>query len=160
MALAFIPNPNKLPQVDHVDEDKTNNNVSNLRWVTPSENVRHSTHKYSCQVKQIDKNGNLIRTWDSLSQIEHELGYKNGSISNVCKGMRRYVYGFRWEYVNKDSQRVKNRKVIVYKGSEYIGEFPSAYKASEALGLGSRNIYYCLSGRFNSTHGYSFKYVE
>ena len=159
-ALAFIPNPDNLPEVDHVDEDKRNNDVSNLRWVTASENVRHSTHKYSCQVKQIDKDGNLIKTWDSLKQIERELGYKSGSISNICKGMRRYVYGFRWEYVNKDSQRVKNRKVIVYKGSEYIGEFPSANKASEALGLGSRNIYYCLSGRFNSTHGYSFRYAE
>ena len=160
VALAFIPNPQKLPQVNHIDEVKTNNNVGNLEWCSASYNVNYSSHKCSCKVKQLTKDGKLVKVWESLSQIEHELGYKNGSISNVCKGMRRYVYGFRWEYVNKDSQRVKNRKVIVYKGSEYIGEFPSANKASEALGLGSRNIYYCLSGRFNSTHGYSFKYLE
>lgn len=40
---AFIPNPHNKPQIDHIDEDKTNNCVSNLRWVTNSENQRNIT---------------------------------------------------------------------------------------------------------------------
>lgn len=160
VALAFLDNPNNLPQVNHIDEKKDNNDVSNLEWCSASYNVNYSSHKCSCKVKQIDKNGNLIMIWNSLSQIEHELGYKSGSISNVCKGMRRYVYGFKWQYLDPSSQRVKNRKVIAYKGSEQIGEFSSAKKASEALGLESRSVYYCLSGRFNSIKGYTFKYAE
>ena len=41
VAETFIPNPNNLPQVDHIDENKTNNHVSNLRWVTNYQNLKY-----------------------------------------------------------------------------------------------------------------------
>ena len=43
IALQYIPNPNNLPECDHIDRDKTNNNVENLRWVTRVENRRNQT---------------------------------------------------------------------------------------------------------------------
>lgn len=42
VAIAFIPNPNNLSQVNHLDGDKTNNNINNLEWCTNLENMRHS----------------------------------------------------------------------------------------------------------------------
>ncbi len=41
VAIAFIPNPENLPQIDHINADKTNNSVNNLRWVTAKENIRN-----------------------------------------------------------------------------------------------------------------------
>ena len=42
VAHAFIPNPDDLPEVNHIDGNKENNHVSNLEWVTHSQNVKHS----------------------------------------------------------------------------------------------------------------------
>lgn len=160
VALAFLDNPNNLPQVDHRDEKKDNNDISNLRWVTASQNQRHSAHNKSCKIKQLTKDGNLIRIWDSSMQIERELGYNNGAIINVLKGRQNYAFGFQWQYVNPNSQRIMNRPVVVYKGSEQIGEFASAVKASEALGLKYCSVNDCLKGRKATNKGYTFKYLE
>lgn len=68
VALTFIPNPDNLPEVDHIDRDKLNNNVDNLRWVTKKENmhnreyepIKHGNGRLKQPVRQLDLDGNEI----------------------------------------------------------------------------------------------------
>jgi len=59
VAEKFIPNPNNLPQVDHIDGDKTNNDVSNLRWVTHMTNGQSINRSGNVGYWQITKSGNF-----------------------------------------------------------------------------------------------------
>lgn len=84
IALAFIDNPNNLPQVDHKDRNRENNSIENLRWVSASTNQRNTKHNRV--IKQYDKNGNLLNTYGSIVEAVEAV---NGSIS----GMYSYIYG-------------------------------------------------------------------
>lgn len=93
VALTFIPNPENKPCVDHIDYDRTNHCVSNLRWVTYTENNIHS----SCGVKayKIQKDG-VVYEGANLKEWCRENGmlkdYK--MLSAVNKGTRKSSRGY------------------------------------------------------------------
>ena len=110
VAIHFISNPNNLPQVNHKDEDKTNNAVWNLEWVDAKSNSNHGTRNNkisskltNCQstskrIAQYTKDSNVIKVFPSAKEIERELGYRNYNIIRVCRGNRPYAYGYIWKY--------------------------------------------------------------
>ena len=95
VANAFIPNPENLPEVNHIDEDKTNNRVSNLEWMDSKDNIRYSK---AISVNQFTLDGRFIRTWDCIMEVEYQLGFNNSNIVKCCQGKRKYAYGFIWRY--------------------------------------------------------------
>ena len=93
VALTFLPNPLNLPQVNHLDENKKNNNIDNLEWCTAKYNINYGTARIRTRDTKI-KNG----YWTGLSGEEYRKEY-----------MKEY--------------RKKNREKIREKNREYLREY-------------------------------------
>lgn len=87
VALAFIPNPNNLLEINHKDENPRNNNVNNLEWCNHSYNIKYGNRiqkvkdKVSVKIDQYDLDGNYIKTWNCLNDAVRY--YKNNHIWHV-----------------------------------------------------------------------------
>lgn len=102
VALAFIDNPNGFPQVNHKDENKANNCVDNLEWVSASYNVNYGTRSKRAG-KLLSKPVycfELNRTFNSQTIAAKELGLKQALISAVCYGLQKTTGGYHFCFID------------------------------------------------------------
>ena len=103
VAQAFIPNPDNLPEVNHKDEDKTNNRVDNLEWCSRQYNIEYSQGK---AVIGINKVSGLIVEFPSASEASRQTGINSRNICACLKGRQKSTGGFYWHY--SESEEVVN----------------------------------------------------
>ena len=110
VALCFIPNPENKPEINHIDGNRSNNTVSNLEWVTGSENMlhnyrvlgRHSNGGVKRKMVECVETGTI---YNSLSDAARKNGVSKNAIG-ICarnvplkSGLERVCLGKHWRYI-------------------------------------------------------------
>lgn len=119
VAIAFILNPIKKQQVNHIDGNTQNNHVANLEWATPSENALHSIivlgnsqAKGECDsqskpVYQISiADGRVLAKFGSIREATRGTGIGKGNISMCANGKSKSGKGFIWSFDQSTPQEV------------------------------------------------------
>lgn len=171
VAEAFIPNPNRLPCINHKDENKQNNNANNLEWCSFKYNnnygtrIKRSSLKQGKPVYQFDLKGNFIKKWESISEVEKVLGYQHQGISHCCTLKVKSAYNYIWSHndnidIKKYVPKVKKTVLQYDKNMILIKEWESAREIERKLGIPNTNISNCCNEKIKSAAGFIWRFKE
>jgi len=122
VADSFIPNPNNLPYINHIDENSLNNNVANLEWCTQEYNNNYGTHNKRMaetlskttwkrrKVVQLSCDNDYIRTFDTLKDAAKSVDVTASSIGSCCRGIKSHIGGYKWMYLSDYESLVNKSK--------------------------------------------------
>lgn len=118
-------------------------------------------------VFQFDMDGNLLRSFNSLSEAERITGINHSKISAVCSGIRKSTGGFIWSYTKTAEAYFSNQKTHKCKAvvqmdmyGDVVCTYPSAAEAARKLKLHQAIISKCCLGQRKSTGGYQWAFLQ
>lgn len=124
VADAFIPNPLNRCHIRHINQDRTDNRVENLRWTTPEESandpitkanrmaaVPQRIEKVSKPVLVYDEDLNLLSAFTSTAETARQLNFPQGNIVNVCSGSLKHYHHLIFSYTPLNSQEDRERQL-------------------------------------------------
>ena len=142
-------------QVNHIDEDTSNNALSNLNLMTPKENINWGTciERRAKTLKDNGKNSGANNYW---------YGRKRPELSKSLKGANNPIYGTKRSQTTKDKISAANSKELhqFSLDGELLRIWQNARIAAETLGLSKECIRYCCRGKQEKHGGYVWKYIS
>lgn len=120
VAEAFLPNPQKLPQINHKDENKKNNCVDNLEWCDIKYNINYGRHNEKVAKSHCKKVYcvELDKEFESAKSAAIQLNLSDSNIAKCCKGKYKTTGGYHWKYA--DDNLVKKWWVMRSESNEIL----------------------------------------
>lgn len=179
VATAFLPNPNSFKEINHKDENKSNNHLSNLEWCTSSYNKRYGTcikrlietrnknkrGSYEKPVYAYDLNGNFVKEYRSIAEASRKTGISEESLRSAIMGKSKSSGCFQWTRVkSKNVREYPTNKKYVKVTSLTMDETPiktynTATEAAKDTGCEVTKVVACCRGKRHFSKGYKFKYA-
>lgn len=101
VAETFLENPENFPQVNHIDENKQNNVVTNLEWCSSQYNMTYN-NKHLRNAKKIAcyKDNKLVKIYDAIVDVENDGFSHHQNVCSALKGRIKSAYGYSWKYID------------------------------------------------------------